>query len=79
MNFISDHISPYDYILGLTSITVFISLIDMIDTLRFSILLITFIATLLKAIEQYQKSRGHLSSFIISIKESWKKLRSKTK
>ena len=71
-----NHISPYDYILGFASITALISIIDMIDTLRLFILVLTALGTLIKFIEQLNKSKDSLKGIIYYIKElptKWKK------
>lgn len=72
-----NHLSPFEYILGLASITALISIIDMVETLRLFILILTAIGMVFKLIEQYQKSKPSLSSFVSDIKEQWKKLRKK--
>jgi predicted membrane protein len=69
-----NHLSPYDYIIGFASVTALVSIIEMIDTLRFLILLLTFVATLIKAIEQWYKSREAITAFTQNIIEKWKKL-----
>jgi hypothetical protein len=71
------HLSPYDYILGFASVTALVSLIDMIDTLRFFILLLTAIGTLIKVIEQWYKSKHALDLFNANIQEKWKNLMNK--
>lgn len=70
-------LSPFEYILGLASITALISIIDMVETLRLFILILTAIGMVFKLIEQYQKSKPSLTSFVSDIKEQWKKLRKK--
>lgn len=72
-----NHLSPFEYILGFASITALISIIDMVETLRLFILILTAIGMVFKLIEQYQKSKPSLSSFVSDIKEQWKKLRKK--
>lgn len=72
-----NHLSPFEYILGFASITALISIIDMVETLRLFILILTAIGMVFKLIEQYQKSKTSLSSFVSDIKEQWKKLRKK--
>lgn len=72
-----NHVSPFEYILGFASITALISIIDMVETLRLFILILTAIGMVFKLIEQYQKSKPSLASFVSDIKEQWKKLRKK--
>lgn len=72
-----NHLSPFEYILGFASITALLSIIDMVETLRLFILILTAIGMILKLIEQYQKSKPSLKSFVTDLKEQWKKLRKK--
>jgi hypothetical protein len=73
------HLSPYDYILGFASVTALVSLIEMIDTLRFFILLLTAVGTLIKVIEQWYKSKQALDLFKSNLTEKWKNLMEKIK
>jgi hypothetical protein len=73
------HLSPYDYIIGFASVTALVSLIDMIDTLRFFILLLTAVGTLIKVIEQFYKSKDSLNSLKSNIEEKWLSLMNKIK
>jgi hypothetical protein len=72
-----NHLSPYDYILGFASVTALVSIIDMIDTLRLFILLVTAIGTLIKLIDQINQSKHSLINATQKIKDIWNKLKTK--
>ena len=72
-----NHLSPYDYILGFASVTALVSIIDMIDTLRLFILILTAIGTLIKVIEQIKNSKETLLSVWKPIINIWNKLKTK--
>lgn len=67
-----NHLSPYEYILGFASLTALVSIIDMIETLRLFILILTALGTLIKLIEQVYKSKDSLLKTTILIKNLWK-------
>jgi hypothetical protein len=73
---IMNNISPYEYLLGFATFGTLISAIDMIDTLRVFILVLTALGTLIKFIEQVNKSKESIKGVICYIKELpnlWKK------
>jgi hypothetical protein len=72
-----NHLSPYDYILGFASVTALVSIIDMIDTLKLFILILTAIGTLIKVIEQVKNSKETLLSVWKPIINIWNKLKTK--
>jgi hypothetical protein len=72
-----NHLSPYDYILGFASVTALVSIIDMIDTLKLFILILTAIGTLIKVIEQIKNSKETLLSVWKPIINIWNKLKTK--
>jgi hypothetical protein len=72
-----NHLSPYDYILGFASVTALVSIIDMIDTLKLFILILTAIGTLIKVIEQIKNSKETLLSVWKPIANLWNKLKTK--
>ena len=72
-----NNLSPYDYILGFASISALVSIIDMIDTLKLFILILTAIGTLIKVIEQIKNSKETLLSVWKPIVNLWNKLKTK--
>ena len=66
-------LEPFDYVVGLSSIALISSFIEMNEALRFLILLFTFMGILVKTWEQIRKS----DHFLNDIRNLWKKRKDK--
>lgn len=67
------HIPPFEQVLGLGIIGTLASIIDMNESLKFLILLLTFVGLIVKLWEQIKKSEF----FLEDIKKLWAKIRQK--
>lgn len=65
------HIPPFEQVLGLGLIGTLASIIDMNESLKFLILLLTFLGLIIKLWEQIKKSEF----FLEDIKKLWAKFR----
>ena len=65
------HIPPFEQVLGLGIIGTLASVIDMIESLKFLILLLTFVGLVIKLWEQIKKSEY----FLEDIKKLWAKFK----
>ncbi len=64
------HVPPFEQVLGLGIIGTLASIIDMNESLKFLILLLTFVGLIIKVWEQVKKSEF----FLEDIKGIWKKI-----
>ena len=67
------HIPPFEQVLGLGIIGTLASVIDMNESLKFLILLLTFVGLVIKLWEQIKKSEF----FLEDVKNLWKKFKQK--
>jgi hypothetical protein len=67
------HVPPFEQVLGLGIIGTLASVIDMNESLKFLILLLTFLGLIIKLWEQVKKSEY----FLEDIKNLWKKFKQK--
>lgn len=67
------HIPPFEQVLGLGIIGTLASIIDMNESLKFLILLLTFVGLIIKLWEQIKKSEY----FLEDVKNLWKKFKQK--
>jgi hypothetical protein len=67
------HIPPFEQVLGLGIIGTLASVIDMNESLKFLILLLTFVGLVIKLWEQVKKSEF----FFEDVKNLWKKFKQK--
>ena len=67
------HIPPFEQVLGLGVIGTLASIIDMNESLKFLILLLTFLGLIIKLWEQIKKSEF----FLEDIKKMWAKFNKK--
>jgi hypothetical protein len=67
------HIPPFEQVLGLGIIGTLASVIDMNESLKFLILLLTFVGLVIKLWEQIKKSEY----FLEDVKNLWKKFKQK--
>jgi hypothetical protein len=65
------HIPPFEQVLGLGVIGTLASIIDMNESLKFLILLLTFLGLIIKLWEQIKKSEF----FLEDIKKMWAKFK----
>ena len=68
-----NHVPPFEQVLGLGLIGTLASIIDMNESLKFLILLLTFLGLIVKLWEQIKKSEY----FLEDIKKMWAKIRQK--
>ena len=68
-----NHVPPFEQVLGLGLIGTLASIIDMNESLKFLILLLTFLGLIVKLWEQIKKSEF----FLEDIKKMWAKIRQK--
>lgn len=71
----SNHLEPFDYILGFATVAAFVSVVDITEILRLIVLVITVIGATIKLIQQYFKSESELTKFYDKIKLLWKMIR----
>jgi hypothetical protein len=64
------HVPPFEQVLGLGIIGTLASIIDMNESLKFLILLLTFVGVVIKLWEQIKKSEF----FLNDIKKIWSKI-----
>jgi hypothetical protein len=64
------HVPPFEQVLGLGIIGTLASIIDMNESLKFLILLLTFVGVVIKLWEQIKKSEF----FLNDIKNIWSKI-----
>ncbi len=64
------HVPPFEQVLGLGIIGTLASIIDMNESLKFLILLLTFVGLIIKVWEQVKKSEF----FLEDIKGIWQKI-----
>jgi hypothetical protein len=67
------HVPPFEQVLGLGIIGTLASVIDMNESLKFLILLLTFLGLIIKLWEQVKKSEY----FLEDIKKLWSKFKQK--
>jgi len=67
------HVPPFEQVLGLGIIGTLASVIDMNESLKFLILLLTFVGLVIKLWEQIKKSEF----FLEDVKNLWKKFKQK--
>jgi hypothetical protein len=67
------HVPPFEQVLGLGIIGTLASIIDMNESLKFLILLLTFVGLVIKLWEQIKKSEY----FLEDVKNLWKKFKQK--
>ena len=67
------HVPPFEQVLGLGIIGTLASVIDMNESLKFLILLLTFVGLVIKLWEQVKKSEF----FLEDVKNLWKKFKQK--
>jgi hypothetical protein len=67
------HVPPFEQVLGLGIIGTLASVIDMNESLKFLILLLTFLGLIIKLWEQVKKSEY----FLEDVKNLWKKFKQK--
>jgi hypothetical protein len=67
------HVPPFEQVLGLGIIGTLASVIDMNESLKFLILLLTFLGLIIKLWEQVKKSEY----FLEDIKKLWAKFKQK--
>jgi hypothetical protein len=67
------HVPPFEQVLGLGIIGTLASVIDMNESLKFLILLLTFLGLIIKVWEQVKKSEY----FLEDIKKLWAKFKQK--
>jgi hypothetical protein len=67
------HVPPFEQVLGLGIIGTLASIIDMNESLKFLILLLTFLGLIIKLWEQVKKSEY----FLEDVKNLWKKIKQK--
>jgi len=67
------HVPPFEQVLGLGIIGTLASVIDMNESLKFLILLLTFVGLIIKLWEQVKKSEY----FFEDVKNLWKKFKQK--
>jgi hypothetical protein len=67
------HVPPFEQVLGLGIIGTLASVIDMNESLKFLILLLTFVGLIIKLWEQVKKS----DYFLEDVKNLWKKFKQK--
>jgi len=67
------HVPPFEQVLGLGIIGTLASVIDMNESLKFLILLLTFVGLVIKLWEQIKKSEY----FLEDVKNLWKKFKQK--
>lgn len=67
------HVPPFEQVLGLGIIGTLASVIDMNESLKFLILLLTFLGLIIKLWEQVKKSEY----FLKDIKKLWAKFKQK--
>jgi len=67
------HVPPFEQVLGLGIIGTLASIIDMNESLKFLILLLTFVGLVIKLWEQVKKSEY----FLEDVKNLWKKFKQK--
>lgn len=65
------HIPPFEQVLGLGLIGTLASIVDMNESLKFLILLLTFLGLIIKLWEQIKKSEY----FLEDIKKIWAKIK----
>jgi hypothetical protein len=64
------HVPPFEQVLGLGIIGTLASIIDMNESLKFLILLLTFVGLIIKVWEQVKKSEF----FLEDVKGIWRKI-----
>lgn len=67
------HVPPFEQVLGLGIIGTLASIIDMNESLKFLILLLTFLGVIIKVWEQIKKSEF----FLDDVKKLWAKFKKK--
>ena len=55
------NLDPYEYVITLTTVSILVSVADMVDWLQLFILIVTAIGTVVKVIEQCHKSKQALT------------------
>jgi len=68
-----NHISPFEQVLGLGIIGTLASIMNMNESLKFLILILTFVGMVIKIWEQVKKSEH----FLPDLKKLWDKIRQK--